>query len=76
MSTLQNKIIKSIKTHILQLSYKAKSSHIGGCLSIVEIVGFSIKDFLLLFPFICKQYFLKLNQTLSTLNIEAIQKSI
>ena len=38
MSTLQNKIIKSIKTHILQLSYKAKSSHIGGCLSIVEIL--------------------------------------
>ena len=38
MSTLQNKIIKSIKTHILQLSHKAKSSHIGGCLSIVEIL--------------------------------------
>ncbi len=38
MSTLQNKIIKSIKSNILQLSHKAKSSHIGGCFSIVEIL--------------------------------------
>ena len=38
MSTLQNKIIKSIKSNILQLSHKAKSSHIGGCLSIVDIL--------------------------------------
>ena len=38
MSTLQNKIIKRIKSNILQLSHKAKSSHIGGCLSIVDIL--------------------------------------
>ena len=33
-----NKIIKNIRTNILKLTYKAKSSHIGSCLSIVEIL--------------------------------------
>ncbi len=34
-----NKIIKDIRKNILKLSYKAKSSHIGSCLSIVEILA-------------------------------------
>ena len=34
-----NKIIKNIRTNILKLTYKAKSSHIGSCLSIVEILA-------------------------------------
>ncbi len=33
-----NKIIKNIRTNILNLTYKAQSSHIGSCLSIVEIL--------------------------------------
>ena len=33
-----NKNIKDIRTNILKLTYKAKSSHIGSCLSIVEIL--------------------------------------
>ena len=33
-----NKNIKDIRTSILKLTYKAKSSHIGSCLSIVEIL--------------------------------------
>jgi transketolase len=34
-----NKIIKNIRTNILNFTYKAKSSHIGSCLSIVEILA-------------------------------------
>jgi transketolase len=34
-----NKAIKNIRTNILNLTYKAKSSHIGSCLSIVEILA-------------------------------------
>ena len=34
-----NKIIKNIRTNILNLTYKAQSSHIGSCLSIVEILA-------------------------------------
>ena len=34
-----NKNIKDIRTNILKLTYKAKSSHIGSCLSIVEILA-------------------------------------
>jgi len=34
-----NKITKDIRTNILKLTYKAKSSHIGSCLSIVEILA-------------------------------------
>lgn len=34
-----NKIIRNIRTNILNLTYKAKSSHIGSCLSIVEILA-------------------------------------
>ena len=34
-----NKTIKNIRTNILNLTYKAKSSHIGSCLSIVEILA-------------------------------------
>lgn len=34
-----NRIIKDIRKNILKLSYKAKSSHIGSCLSIVEILA-------------------------------------
>jgi len=33
-----NKILKNIRVNILNLTYKAKSSHIGSCLSIVEIL--------------------------------------
>lgn len=33
-----NKTIKNIRTNILKLTYKSKSSHIGSCLSIVEIL--------------------------------------
>lgn len=33
-----NKTIKNIRINILNLTYKAKSSHIGSCLSIVEIL--------------------------------------
>ena len=32
------KISKNLRINILQLSHQAKSSHIGGCLSIVEIL--------------------------------------
>lgn len=32
------KTIKNIRTNILKITYKAKSSHIGSCLSIVEIL--------------------------------------
>ena len=34
-----NKIIKNIRTNILKLTYKAKSSHVASCLSIVEILA-------------------------------------
>lgn len=34
-----NRITKDIRKNILKLSYKAKSSHIGSCLSIVEILA-------------------------------------
>ena len=34
-----NKIIKNIRTNILNLTFKAQSSHIGSCLSIVEILA-------------------------------------
>jgi transketolase len=34
-----NKITKNIRINILKLTYKAKSSHIGSCLSIVEILA-------------------------------------
>lgn len=33
-----DKILKNIRVNILNLTYKAKSSHIGSCLSIVEIL--------------------------------------
>jgi len=33
-----NEIIKNIRKNILNLTYKAKSSHVGSCLSIVEIL--------------------------------------
>ena len=33
------KISKNLRINILQLSHEAKSSHIGGCLSIVEILS-------------------------------------
>ena len=33
------KIIKNIRINILKLTYKAKASHIGSCLSIVEILA-------------------------------------
>lgn len=33
------KIIKNIRTNILKITYKAKSAHIGSCLSIVEILS-------------------------------------
>ena len=32
------KVIKDIRLNILNLTYQAKSSHIGSCLSIVEIL--------------------------------------
>ncbi len=38
MNKKYNKIIKNIKTNILKLTFKAKSSHIGSSLSIVEIL--------------------------------------
>ena len=34
-----NKIIRNIRINILTFTYKAKSSHIGSCLSIVEILA-------------------------------------
>ena len=34
-----NKIIRNIRINILNFTYKAKSSHIGSCLSIVEILA-------------------------------------
>jgi len=34
-----NKIIKNIRINILKLTHKAKSSHIGSCLSVVEILA-------------------------------------
>ena len=33
-----NKNLKNIRVNILKYTYKAKSSHIGSCLSIVEIL--------------------------------------
>ena len=38
MNESQKKTIKNLRTNILKLSHKAKSSHLGGCLSIVEIL--------------------------------------
>ena len=38
MNESQKKTIKNLRTNILKLSQKAKSSHLGGCLSIVEIL--------------------------------------
>ena len=38
MNKSQKKTIKNLRTNILKLSHKAKSSHVGGCLSIVEIL--------------------------------------
>ncbi len=38
MSKILNKISTNIRKNLLFLSHKAKSSHIGGCLSIVEIL--------------------------------------
>ena len=38
MNILEKKLAKNLRKNILQLSNKAKSSHIGGCLSIVEIL--------------------------------------
>ena len=38
MNNLQKKTIKNLRTNILKLSHKSKSSHVGGCLSIVEIL--------------------------------------
>ena len=32
-------LAKNIRKNIVRLSYQAKSSHIGGCLSIVEILS-------------------------------------
>ena len=34
-----NKVIKNIRTNILKLTFKSKSSHIGSCFSIVEILA-------------------------------------
>ena len=34
-----NKNIRNIRSNILNLTFKAKSSHIGSCLSIVEILA-------------------------------------
>ena len=34
-----NKTIKNIRINILKLTYKAKASHIGSCLSIVELLA-------------------------------------
>ena len=34
-----NKILRNIRTNILNHTFKAKSSHIGSCLSIVEILA-------------------------------------
>jgi|TARA_Y100000294_G_scaffold36207_1_gene31714 transketolase len=39
MNKSQKNTIKNLRTNILKLSHKAKSSHIGGCLSIVEILS-------------------------------------
>ena len=33
-----NKIVKNIRVNILKYTYEAKSSHVGSCLSIVEIL--------------------------------------
>ena len=38
MNKSQKKTTKNLRTNILTLSHKAKSSHVGGCLSIVEIL--------------------------------------
>ena len=38
ISTKLKKIGKNIRINILKRTYKAKSSHIGSCLSIVEIL--------------------------------------
>lgn len=38
MKTKYNNIAKNIRSNILNLTFKAKSSHIGSCLSIVEIL--------------------------------------
>ena len=46
MNKLQKKTIKNLRTNILKLSHKAKSSHIGGCLSIVEILTVLFNDIL------------------------------
>ncbi len=41
-----NKAIKNIRTNILKITYKSKSSHIGSCLSIVEILAVLYKKIL------------------------------
>ena len=38
MNKSQKKTITNLRTNILTLSHKAKTSHVGGCLSIVEIL--------------------------------------
>ena len=38
MKNKYNNIIKNIRLNVLNLTFKAKSSHIGSCLSIVEIL--------------------------------------
>ena len=38
MNNIQKKTTKNLRKNILKLSHKAKSSHVGGCLSIVEIL--------------------------------------
>ena len=38
MNNKYNNIIKNIRSNILNLTFQAKSSHIGSCLSIVEIL--------------------------------------
>ena len=39
-----SKLSKKVRKHILNLSYKAKSSHIGSCLSIVDILTVLYND--------------------------------
>ena len=41
-----NEISKKLRTNILRLSHKAKSSHIGSCLSIVDILVVLYSDIL------------------------------
>ncbi len=50
MSKTLHNISKNIRKNLLELSHKAKSSHIGGCLSIVEILTVLFTSSLKKFP--------------------------